>query len=497
MGYRPARAATVGGMAEPHELTLLAQAEAVRRGELAARELVGHYLRRIETHNARLGAFFTVTAETALARAEAVDRAVAAGEPLPPLAGVPIAIKDLTLTAGVRTTHGSTVFAGSVPTRDADVVAALRAAGAISLGKTATSEFGNSLYCETALGPPTRNPWDPTMTAGGSSGGAAAAVAAGLVAGAQGSDGGGSIRIPASICGLVGFKPSRGVVPDGPFGFGGFGLPTNGPLARTVADAAALLDAMAVPTPGQPHLPPPTPPGGYLAATRRPPRRCRVGRWTTPVLAEVTVHPANLAAVDRAAALLVAAGHEVVEVPPPVQPPIADRFLLLWQALSLMTPVPPEHEERLEPITRWLREGGRRVSVAQLLGTLSLLQAEVRAGAARYAEAGVDLLLSPVLAAPQAPVGWFRAAGGPDADFTRQAEFSPFCAVYNLTGNPAVSLPLGTDSAGAPVGVMLAAAPGADALLLSVAAQLEERAPWVERHPPLWSTDGSATVNGG
>lgn len=481
-------------MGEPHELTMLAQAEAIRRRELSARELVSHYLQRIETYDARLGAFFTVTAEAALARAAEMDEAVAAGSPLPPLAGVPIAIKDLALTAGVRTTLGSSVFAGSVPSRDADVVAALRTAGTINLGKTATSEFGNSLYCETRLGPPTRNPWDLSKTAGGSSGGAAAAVAAGLVAAAHGSDGGGSIRIPASICGLVGFKPSRGVVPDGPVGFGGFGLPTSGPLARTVADAAALLDAMAAPTPGQPFHPPPSPPGGYLAAAGRRPPRCRVGRWTSPVLAEVNVDAACLAAVDRAAALLAAAGHEVVDVPAPVEPPIADRFGVLWQAMSLATPVPPDREAELEPITRWLREGGRQVSVSQLLATLSSLQQEVRAGARRYAEAGVDLLLSPVLAAPQAAVGWFRAAGDPAGDFARQAGFSPFCAVYNLTGNPAVSLPLATDPHGAPVGVMLAAAPGADGLLLAVAGQLEARAGW---HPPPWPTPGSATVNGG
>ncbi|MGH3683410.1 MAG: amidase family protein, partial [Natronosporangium sp.] len=236
-------------MAELHDLTALEQAAAIRRREVSATELVTHYLSRIAAHDPELGAFVTVTAGPALAAARAPA-------PPGPLAGVPVAVKDLTLTAGVRTSFGSAVFATFVPQLDADVVTALRRAGTVSLGKTATSEFGTALYCETALGPPTRSPWRPSHTAGGSSGGAAAAVAAGLVSAAQGNDGGGSVRIPAAICGLVGFKPSRGVVSGGPIGFGAFGLPTDGPIARTVTDAAALLDAMAAPVPGQPYPPP-------------------------------------------------------------------------------------------------------------------------------------------------------------------------------------------------------------------------------------------------
>lgn len=486
-------------MDELHDLTVLAQADAIRRGELSASELVEHYLKRIEAYGGELGAFITVTAEAARAQAAATDQAALTDpQRLPPLAGVPVAIKDLTLTEGVRTTFGSRVFAEHVPHQDADVVTALRAAGTISLGKTATSEFGNSLYCETALGPPARNPWDPAMTAGGSSGGSAAAVAAGLVAAAQGNDGGGSLRIPAAICGLVGVKPSRGVVPGGPIGSGAFGLPTDGPLARTVADAAALLDAMAVPAPGEPYVPPPPPPGGYLAAARRAdPGPRRVGRWSTPVLADATVDPACLAAVDEAAARLAAAGHEVVEVAPPLSRDAARWFGLVWGALAMAMPVPAEREEQLLPVTRWLRERGRQVQVPQLLAALAALQAEVRAGARRLADEGVELLLSPTLAAPQAPVGWFSETGDPAEDFARQAQFSPYCAAYNLTGAPAVSLPLATTPAGDPVGVMLAAAPGADGLLLAAAAQLEQLAPWADRHPPGWSGAGSATVNGG
>jgi amidase len=484
-------------MGELHDLTMLEQAAAVRRRQVSASELVDHYLGRIEAYGDQLGAFVTVTADAARARARAADEAVAADpDSVPPLHGVPVAVKDLAMTRGVRTTLGSTVFASFIPGHDEDVVAALREAGTINLGKTATSEFGNSLYTETRLGPPARNPWDPACTAGGSSGGGAAATAAGLVAGAQGNDGGGSVRIPAAICGLVGFKPSRGVVSGGPLGFGAFGLPTHGPLARTVADAAALLDAMAMAAPGEPYLPPPRPAGGYLAAARRDgPGRLRVGCWTSPILTDVPVDPACLVAVEDTATALVAAGHEVEEVAAPVDQHAAELFETLWRVLALAVPVPPDREPDLLPVTRWLRERGRAVTVPQLLVTLGKLQAVVRAGARRLA--AYDLLLSPTLATPQAQVGWFTAASDPAEDFARQKRFSPYCAVYNVTGQPAVSLPQGATDAGAPVGVMLAARPGGDALLLQVAAQLEQVSPWAGRHPPQWYGTGSDTVNGG
>lgn len=479
-----------------HELTMLEQAAAIRRRELSAVELVDHYLGRIAAYDGTLGAFVTVTGERARQQARAADD-LQRRDPdrLPPLHGVPIAIKDLTHTAGVRTTFGSAALADFIPREDADVVTALGSAGTISLGKTNTSEFGNSLYCETALGPPTRNPWDPSCTAGGSSGGAAAAVAAGLVAAAQGSDGGGSVRIPAAICGLVGFKPTRGVVPTGPVGFGGLGLPTDGPITRTVTDAAAMLDAMAMPVPGEPYFQPPAPAGGYLAAARReaPPRQ-RIGVWLAPVLADTTPDPACEAAVVAAADHLRAAGHEVVEVDPPLGRDAGRLFGTVWRALALAAPVPPGAEDRLLPVTRWLRERGREVTIGQLFGALAGLQARVRAGTRRLA--GVELLLSPVLASPQAPVGWFSETGDPAEDFARQARFSPYCAVYNLTGQPAVSLPVGATAQGLPVGVMLAAAPGADGLLLQIAAGLERAAPWAHRHPPQWAGVDSATVNG-
>jgi amidase len=299
------------------------------------------------------------------------------------------------------------------------------------------------------------------------------------------------------------------VISTGPFGFGGFGLPTDGPIARTVTDAAALLDAMAVPVPGSPYLPPPPPAGGYLAAARRAePGRRRIGVWTAPVLSDAgspaaspasrdrsgaTLDPACRDAVAAAASRLRAAGHELVAVDPPLGPATVGLFETVWRVLAISAPVPPDRERELLPVTRWLRERGRAVQVPELLAALAGLQAAVRAAARRLAD--VDLLLSPTLAAPQASVGWFTAPGDPAEDFARQKRFSPYCAVYNLTGQPALSLPVGLTATGAPVGVMLAAAPGADGLLLQVAAQLEAATGWSDRHPAQWAGPDSATVN--
>jgi amidase len=479
-------------MAELHDLTAAEQAAAIRRGELTSLELVEHYLTRIAAYGDRVGAFVTVTAGLARPQAAAAD--AAPPELRGPLHGVPTAIKDLTMTAGVRTTFGSAAFADFVPPVDADVVRLLRAAGTISLGKTTTSELGCSLYSEGRVAPPARNPWHLSYTAGGSSGGAAAAVAAGLVPAAQGSDGGGSLRIPAALCGLIGYKPSRGVVSGGPLGFGGFGLPINGPIGRTVADVAALLDAMAVPVPGEPYLPPPAPDGGYLGAVRRAaPGRLRVGRFTAPMLADGPVHPDCVAAVDTAAAALAAAGHEVVEVAPPLGPAAWPLFETIWYVLAL-SPVPPEREAELLPLTRFLRGRGAAIGVASLLATLSELQAQVRRG--MVSTAHCDLLLCPTLATPQAPVGWFTETGDPADDFERQRRFSPYCAIFNVTGQPSMSLPVATSAEALPVGVLLTGRYGADAGLLAVAADLESAAGGWDRHPEIWRAVPSATVNG-
>ncbi len=473
---------------------MLEQAAAIRAGELSPVELVEHYLDRIDRYDPELGAFVTVTADAARAAARAAEAAVTAarGADLPPLHGVPIAIKDLTMTAGVRTTFGSVPFADFVPPVDADVVALLRAAGTISLGKTATSEFGVSLYTETRLGPPARNPWSTGNTPGGSSGGAAAAVAAGLIPAGQGSDGGGSLRIPASICGLVGYKPTRGLVSGGPLGAGGFGLPGNGPIGRTVADVAALLDAMAVPVPGEPY-PPPAPPaaGSYLAAVRAGVTRpLRIGRHARPALADVPVDGSCLGAWEDACRALAGAGHVVEDVTGPFGPQLLPDFRVLWAVLT-DPGLPPERYDELLPLTAWLTRQARDIRAGELVAAQTRLQAAVRRALRDLR--GYDLIVTPTLAVPQAPVGSF-AALEPAEDFAAQTRMSPFCAVYNLTGQPAISVPLGSTPDGLPVGVMLAGRVGEDATVLAAAAALEAARPWRDRHPAIWREGRSATV---
>ena len=472
-------------MAYLHDLTALEQAAAIRAGELSPVELVDHYLARIERINTTVGAFVTVTADRARAAAREAEEAVRAGADLPPLHGVPTAIKDLNLTAGVRTTLGSVTYADFVPAMDDHVVTLLRAAGTISLGKTNTPEFGLPSYTEPEVAPPARTPWDLGRSAGGSSGGAAAAVSAGLVPFAQGSDGGGSVRIPASVCGLFGVKVSRGRVSNGPLRGDINGLGWSGPLARSVADAAAMLDAMAVPMPGDPHwaAPPPRPFLSYAdpdASTDR----LRIGRYRAPGVIEDSVHPDCVAAYEYASSLLEKLGHEVEDIEPPFGPDAMPQFLKIWAVGAALTPVAPADEPRLRPFTRYLREQGRATSGPDYCAALGDLQGQSRRAIASTAT--YDAVLTPTLAEPPAPVGGLRDDADPAADLARQVAFTPFTAVYNMTGQPAVNVPLHWTEGGLPIGVMLVGRPADEATLLGLSAQLEAAAPWRDRLPPGW-----------
>jgi amidase len=466
-----------------HDLSTLEQADAVRRRQVSATELVEHYAARIAAHDASLGAFVTLTLDDARAQARAADDAAARGEPLPPLHGVPIGVKDLNLTAGVRTTFGSSVFADHVPALSDFVVDRLRAAGTISLGKTNTPELGLPCYTEPDVAPPARTPWDSTRSAGGSSGGAAAAVAAGLLPCAQGSDGGGSIRIPASACGLVGLKPARGRISNGPVNGDVTGLATNGPLTRTVRDAAALLDAMAGPMPGDPHWAAP-PDTTFLALCAQEPGRLRVGRYRDNGLLADGLHPQCRAAYEAASSLLAELGHEVEDVDAPFGPSLLPDFETVWSVSAAGAPVDPAREPELQPLTRWLRARGRATSAPAFTAALTGLQRATRRAVA--ATAPYDVVLTPTLAQLPAPVGWFREAGDPRAEFDRMIGWTPFTAVYNTTGQPAVSLPLHWTPDGLPVGVMLVGRPADEATLLRLSAQLEQARPWRDRHPPVW-----------
>ena len=485
-------------MAALHELTALEQAAAIRRREVSPVELVEHYLRRIESGNDEVGAYVTVTADrardAALAAEQRLHAAVVSGElsrQLPVLFGVPVAIKDLTMVAGVRCMLGSVAYRDFVAPYDDHVVTLLAGRGGMPvLGKTNTPEFGTPCYTESAIAPPARTPWDLSRNAGGSSGGAAAAVAAGLAPVAQGSDGGGSVRTPASSCGLVGLKVSRGRISNGPISGDVSGLAWHGPISRTVRDAAAVLDLMAVPMPGDPHWAPPLPPGEtFLGHTERAPARMRIGRFATPVIAETIVHPDCLAAYARASRLLAALGHDIVDIPPPFGPDTVPAFERVWSVLALLAPVPPEQEDDLMPLTRWLRDRGRSVSGAEYSASIATMQATARRAIEAWQD--YDAILTPTLAQPPAPVGGLRDDADPAADFEAQKAFTPFTSVYNITGQPAITLPIGWTASGdgsprLPIGVMLAGKPAGEAALLSLAAQLEAADPWGGKHPPGW-----------
>ena len=475
-------------MTQIHDLTVLELAAAIRRRELSPVEITGHYLDRIEALNADVGAFFTVTADLAREQAAGAEKALArASDPgsLPPLTGVPIPIKDLNMFAGVRQTLGSLAFTDNVPAEDDHVAAALRAAGTVMPGKTATPELGLPCYTETEIGPPARTPWDLSRSAGGSSGGAGAAVAAGLAPAAQGSDGGGSIRIPASVCGLFGIKPTRGRISSAPLVPDLVGLGTDGPLTRTVADAALLLDVMVGNQDGDMYTQPPLPPGEtFLGYAGREPGRLRIGRTKAHPVGDGAVHPDCVAAYEDASELLASLGHEVVDMDgTPFGPDVVPAFETLWYAMATLAPLDPAQEELLRPLTRYLRGLGKAMSAADLVFAQAFLQLVVR-GAWKTLN-DYDVVLTPTLAQPPAPVGYFEEVE-PAENFERQKRFTPFTAVYNVTGQPAVNLPLYWTGDGLPIGVMLAGKMRDEATLLSLSAQVEAARPWKDRHPSLW-----------
>ncbi len=489
------------------DLDATALARALRAGDTSPIDVLDATLDAAAHPGEAVGAFTTLAADLARTQAVAAESALVAArrdgtvdEPgaLPSFLGVPCPVKDLTMVAGVEMRAGSAAIDPFLAPSDDGVTTLLRRAGTVMVGKTSTPELGLPCYTEPDVGPTARTPWDLARSAGGSSGGAAAAVAARVVPVAHGSDGGGSLRIPASACGLVGLKPSRGLVSPGPYGVDGAGLATHGVLTRSVRDTAAFLDVLARPWPGDTFtggaarrtLQDGDAPTTYLAASAVVPRALRVGLLTDPVIAAgAPVHPACADAARAAATLLVEAGHEVVDVAPPFGAERWDAFAALWSVGALQAPVPPDREHLLVPLTRWLRERGRAVSGLEYATALAGVQQLTRDVAAAWA--GVDVVLSPTLAQPPALIGTQRLDDDPAADFAAQTAFTPWTSVWNLTGRPAISLPLGEAQVAdpghaqrtVPVGVMLGADHGDDALLLALAAQLERAAPWSHRRP--------------
>lgn len=468
-------------------LSAVETAAAVASGEVSAREIAEVALSRAEAH-LELGAFAVITPEFALAQADAVDAARAAGRPLPPLAGVPCPIKDLAEVEGLPYEGGSRALRGNVGRRTDAVAARLIDAGVTVIGKSAAPEFGFPAYTEPADALPAVTPWDLTRGAGGSSGGAAAAVAAGIVPIAHASDGGGSIRIPAASCGLVGLKVSRGLVPTGAERVPGPGLVSDGVVSRTIRDTALALDSLATTDPGETFRQPARA-EGFLASCDRAPATLRVGVLTRPVISNTaTVHDACLDAVRRTADWLAELGHEVSEAPTPFPAERWDAFDAVWATGAASIPLPPEAEPLLTPMTRWLRDRGRRVTgveYATALAGIQRLRFEVEAAWASF-----DVVLTPTLAQPPAKLGTLRNDADPAADFAAQIDYTPWTSVANLTGRPALTLPLHratVDGVELPIGVMLTGRDGADATLLQLGAQLEASHPW-PLIAPAWAS---------
>ncbi|WP_229054324.1 amidase [Aeromicrobium sp. Leaf350] len=461
-------------MAELHELDAHDLAARLRAREVSALEVVDHLAARIEQHDTDLRAFMTRTFEAARAAAAEVDAAGTGGGGAG-FVGVPTAIKDLTSTAGVRTTLGSALMADSVPDVDAHVVSLVREAGLVSLGKTNTPELGLSSFTDNDLLGATSTPWQIGLNAGGSSGGAAAAVAAGFVPWALGSDGGGSIRIPASCCGLVGVKPTRGRVSPGPLGSDWSGLASDGPLARSVRDAAALLDVLAVPQVGDSRFVGDG--AGFAEAAGRDPGRLRIAAWVDPYLPDIETDPRVRAVWEAGVRRLEALGHDVEVVANPFPPELEPQFNVVWSSGMAAAPIPDEALPVLRPTTRYWRERGSRHSAAELAAAMQYLEGTTRqvlTGLAAY-----DVFLTPTLARLPQPHRWFTEVD-PVESHHRELLFTPFTALYNMAGIPAVSVPFG-QADGLPVGLMLGSHQGRDRTLLSLASQLEAAEAWSNR----------------
>lgn len=446
----------------------LEQARLVREGTISSEELTRLYLERIAELNPRLSAFVSVMGERALRAARQKDRERSLRDPrgLPLFHGVPIGIKDLNGVRGAFRRLGSRAFRYLFSPMDDASVARIRRGGFVILGKLATPELGAMPVTEPDIHPPTRNPWDLSVTSGGSSGGAAAAVAAELLPIAQGNDGAGSIRIPASFCHLFGFKPSRGRVPN-PFERSKRPLASCGPIARFVDDAAAMLDVQAGTCERR---------GGregesFLSLARRDPGRLRVRFTTRSSVWSAT--PEISQAVERVAATLARLGHDVEPGPAPDGQAI--EFLPLFRRFFAAVPV--LRSSLLQPFTRWLREG-------ELLGSEALERHQLLLEQRALSWFGdADIWLTPTVPIAPPKVGSWRTLS-PEQILEWAAPFAAFTAVFNVTGQPAATLPVGISREGHPIGVQLAGRPFSDGTVLAMSRQLEEAMPWSSRHAP-------------
>lgn len=462
----------------------------VAKREVSPTELLDAALGAVAAHNPALNAVVLVQERAARA-------AIQAGLPNGPFRGVPFLIKDLGCEAVDFPSHnGSKLFANTTYSRNSAIFDRIRATGVVTFGRTTAPEGGIGPSTEGAVyGAPTRNPWNLDHTPGGSSGGAGAAVAAGIVAMAHGSDGGGSVRIPASSCGLFGFKPTRARLPDGPYaGEGWAGMSIDGFLTRSVRDTAVMLDACEGADLGAPYAAPPLA-MGHAQAISRPPRRLRVALCDTTLTGQA-IHPDVRSAVLQTAKLLESLGHHVSPARPTADVPMMMRAwtdivavgtaLSIEKALHGKAPSP----DQIEAVGRGAMAHAATLSSTRYLDAVGEIHAFGRQMAAFFEPEtgpGFDILLTATLAEPPAKVGRFAHKTddylayrvGPEGVFA----YSPFCAVFNASGQPAASVPLGMSAGGLPIGIHVAAAFGRDDLLIALCAELEHAAPWGQRKP--------------
>jgi amidase len=451
--------------------------ELVLKKEVRAREVAEFFLERVERLNPKLGAFITVTADRALADAARIEKMSAAEGVKLPLFGVAYSLKDLLWTKDIRTTFGSKNFENWHAPADAELAVRLANSGGILLGKTSTPEFGLRPVTEGGLCPPARNPWNLEHTAGGSSGGSASAVAAGMHPVAQGSDGGGSVRIPAACCGLVGIKPSRGRITSSPAaGEGWAGLSTTGPIARTVRDAALMLDAMAGMMPGDPYA-------------ARP--------HTRPFVEEVTAHPKKLRLAvinhsalgspdDETLAALESACGTFREMGHSIEPLTLDPAAMLGKFARVIvgasvasTNIPDP--ELLEPVVRASYEWGKKISAADYIRAVTGMHNTSRG--IIHTLMPYDALIAPTLTRPAVRIGSLGLNPATSAD--EVYAWIPFTFPFNSTGQPAISIPNGFSKSGLPLALQMIGRPGDEAGIIALAADFERARPWKDKHPPI------------
>ncbi len=451
--------------------------ELVVKKEVSPREVADCFIARIEKLNPRLGAFITITAERARADADRIEKMPPEAARHAPLFGVAYSLKDLTWTAGIRTTMGSKNYESFVPPIDMEYAVKLRNAGGILLGKTATPELGGRPTTEGGLCPPSRNPWNLEHTAGGSSGGAASALAAGLGPLAEGSDGGGSIRIPAACCGVVGLKPSRGRISFAPaMGEAWAGFATSGPMGRTVKDVALMLDVMHGPAVGDPYWAR-EPITSFKAAVEIPPRKLHLGMISKSAIAKVD--PETTAALASACQLLEDMGHRVepLEVDPAAI--LVDVVMRLIVAGIASTPM--ENPALMDPVVRHPWEAGQKVSSREYIGIVMQMHNLAREVTQKLAP--YDALITPTLSRPAVKLGTLPSS--PDKWLSELPEWLPFTFPFNATGQPAFSLPNGFTKAGLPIGLQIVGRPADEVTIIGLAAQFENARPWHDKHPAL------------